>query len=269
MLATLKLPPWTLGERGFAGLNRVMSVFCYAAGGVVSLTIVVALILMMLIGYPMDRQIGPVKGGAHIAVSDIHINAIQRSDPACLARIQGTHDHDISTCMVDTQPTAADIASARKSMTSVMGRVYLFMPTLLWAIPMGTLAYGLFQAGACFAALGQRAYFAPKTVGYLRNFALAGLLFVVMFPMLPWLHGLVTHLIFSTDILLKQTLFKPPAGTAWAFSTPGAYTPPTVTAGGRNAFSEVLMAIYAFTVAILATVMSRASTLANDHAQII
>ncbi len=267
MLATLKLPPWTLGERGFAALSRVMSVFCYAAAGVVGLIIILALIIMMLIGHPMQKQIGTPKAGVHI--NSVLTNDFRRIDPACITRVTAAHGKDFTACLVRAAPSAVDTENTRHASESLTGRIYTFAPMVLWTIPMAVLTYGLCRAGRCFGRLARRAYFAPETVRALRDFAMAGLFFVVAFPLLPWIHGAITHFIFSTDIFLEHTIFKPAPGASWSFSMPLGYTPPVFAVGAQTSFSGVLTAIYAFTVAILAVVMSRASTLARDHAQII
>ena len=267
MLATLKLPPLTLSERGFTALSRVMSVFCYAAAGIVTLIIIVALIIMTLIGHPMEKQIGTAKAGVHIHSASV--NDFRRIAPACITRVTAAHGKDFTSCFVRATPTAADIEAARHTSESLTGRIYTFAPAVLWTIPMAALAYGLFQAGRCFARLARRAYFAPETVRALRNFAMAGLFFVVVFPLLPWIHGAVTQFIFSTDTFLRHTIFKPAPGVFFSFSMPLGYTPPVFAVNAQTSFSGVLTAVYAFTVAILAAVMSRASTLARDHAQII
>ncbi len=123
------------------------------------------------------------------------------------------------------------------------------------ALPLLALAYGLLEACRCFAAMAKGRFLARETVSRLTRFAIGGLLFVVLFPHAGAMAAAVNEgLGTALDVLTRQP--QPISRTThYDFTVTG--------------MSEWLNTIYALTLTVVALVMARASSIAEDHAQIV
>lgn len=131
----------------------------------------------------------------------------------------------------------------------------LSLSLFVGALPLLALSYGLLEASRCFGAMAKGRFLARATVSRLTRFAIGGLLFVVLFPHAGAMaaavsDGLATALDFLTHA--PQPIFR---STHFNFTVTGV--------------SEWLNAIYALTLTVVALVMARASSIAEDHAQIV
>ncbi len=190
----------SLKARGFSGLSRFMAIVC----------LITALILIIV--------------GASMGIG-LAILAFQPS--WAKEGIIGTLIHG---------PVHAESFATSDDLMIVLKKL---MGVLAGFIPAGILAYGLLQARQCFLQLSCGHYFTLRTISTLRNFALAGLLYVVLLLGLP----LLANILPST---LKGTFMI----------------------GNSTTCANLLTAIYAFTLAIIAALMTKASAIAEDNAQI-
>ena len=132
-----------------------------------------------------------------------------------------------------------------------------YVPALLGQLalqaPLVALAYGLFQASAGFVGVARGRSLTRRTTGRLVRFAVAGLSFV---------------------------LLEPHAGRIGAFVADGSrklislatgdrsYQVSFYTVGFENVTSLLTM-VYALALTIIALILVKASTIADDHAQIV
>lgn len=142
---------------------------------------------------------------------------------------------------------------AHSNAPTVKSYVSRLLGQLIVQAPLAALAYGLLQACACFAEIARGRLLAQRTVRRLIRFSLAGLIFV---------------------------LFAPQAGRLAGFVADGAYKMMSLIAGEKSfSFSSytthyigmhgMLSVVYAVTLTIIAVIMAKASTIADDHAQIV
>lgn len=121
--------------------------------------------------------------------------------------------------------------------------------------PLAALAYGLFEACACFVGLSRGRALARRTVDRLMRFSLAGLAFVLLSPCA----GLVAGWVFEGSRRLMDAVTN---DNKLLFSV-SHYT------ANYTGVSGLLTVIYAVTLTVIAVVMAKASTIADDHAQIV
>ncbi len=121
--------------------------------------------------------------------------------------------------------------------------------------PIWALIYGLSFACLCFFEIAKGRFLAKRTVGFLKHFAVGGVLFVVATP-------------FSGVIGRSVASF-----THWMLHGSATATSYTAFSGFdvrfSGGFNSVLVGIFAVTLTIIAGIMVKASTIADDHAQII
>ena len=256
----------SLKARGFSGLSSVMTIFSFAAAGIVILAAATILggALMLQKTEAFHQTYGSEKTNIAINATGTIVKWQGTGDPACIAEVKKNGGKDVSKCpLIQTQPTPADIAAAKKDATSFRSKVYFLLPTFIYLIPVLVLTFGLLQAGLCFMELAKGRHFAPATIRHLRNFAFAGLFFVVVSACVPLIYTLLANLIFSIDL----HIFTPKP--IKHFTMPAPYMPPSFAIGSRTNFAAFLIGIYAFTLAIIAALMTKASAIAEDNAQII
>ncbi|WP_291880206.1 hypothetical protein [Caulobacter sp.] len=121
--------------------------------------------------------------------------------------------------------------------------------------PLAALAYGLFQACACFVGFARGRLLARRTVDQLVRFALAGLGFVLLSPFAAKLGGLATD--------GSRKLMDIVTGDRSVLFSVSTYT------ASYAGVSNVLTVIYAVTLTLIALIMVKAAAIADDHAQIV
>lgn len=119
--------------------------------------------------------------------------------------------------------------------------------------PLAALAYGLFQASAGFVGVARGRPLARRTTGRFVRFALAGLGFVLLMPNIGRLAAFIAD--------GSHKLINMAAGTR-------AYQVSHYTATYGD-FTSLLTMVYALALTIIALILVKASTIADDHAQIV
>jgi len=123
------------------------------------------------------------------------------------------------------------------------------------ALPLLALSYGLLEASRCFGAMARGRFLARVTVSRLTRFAIGGLFFVVLFPHAGAMAAAVNQGLGTALDLLTHAPQPTSRSSQFNFKVTG--------------MSEWLNAIYALTLTVVALVMARASSIAEDHAQIV
>jgi hypothetical protein len=213
----------SLKAMGFSGLSGLMAAFTFlsAAAVMLSMCLFLSVGLFLYRADPIHKSWNYDRSAINIQTTGIVLKDQRSTDPACVAEVVRKGGSDVSKCpLVPTQPTGADVAAFKKSATSLTGKIYFFLPTLINIVPASVLSFGLFQAGLCFLQLSGGRYFAQQTIRNLRNFAFAGLFYVVITPCIPLIYALLANLISSINL----HFFTPKSVTS--FNLPGPYTPP-------------------------------------------
>ncbi|PZR35408.1 hypothetical protein [Caulobacter segnis] len=122
-------------------------------------------------------------------------------------------------------------------------------------LPLAVLAYGLLQACGCFFELARGRMLARRTVDGLVRFSMAGLTFVVLSPFAGGLAALVAD--------GARKVMDLATGDSSVFFSVSVFSASYAGATG------LLTVIYAVTLTVIAVVMVKASTIADDHAQIV
>lgn len=133
-------------------------------------------------------------------------------------------------------------------MSAMLGYAVLYAP-------LAALAYGLYQACACFVGLARGQLLARRTIDRLVRFSVAGLSFVLLAPHAGRIGGLVT------DGSRKVMDFV--TGDRTVLFSISVYN------ANYAGVNGLLTVIYAVTLTVIAVVMVKASTIADDHAQIV
>jgi len=257
---------WTeaLKARGLSGLSRFMAIFSFFAAAIVTITAITLFgaSFLVLRTEPLHQSWGSGKRGVEVNASGFAAADLKVTDSACVADVIRKGGNDTSGCPL-IPATPEQIAALKKASSSSLAKFYRLSSTWINLVPAAVLAFGLFQAGFCFSQLAAGKYFAPKTVRYLRNFAFAGLFFVVVSPLVPFIYTAVTNTISAINLHFFTS------GPGANISLPGPYSPPRFAVGSHTNFASFLTAIYAFTLAIIAALMTKASAIAEDNAQII
>lgn len=123
------------------------------------------------------------------------------------------------------------------------------------ALPLLALAYGLLEASRCFGAMAKGRFLARQTVARLTRFAVGGLVFVLLSPHAGAITGATYEGLGKAFDLLTHAAPGGSYSSHFKFTVTGA--------------SEWLNAIYALALTVVALVMARASSIAEDHAQIV
>lgn len=133
--------------------------------------------------------------------------------------------------------------------------VTISLALLVGALPLLALAYGLLEASRCFGAMAKGRFLARATVSRLTRFAVGGLFFVLLFPHAGAMAAAVNQGLGTALDLLTHAPQPISRSSQFNFKVTG--------------MSEWLNAIYALTLTVVALVMARASSIAEDHAQIV
>ncbi len=220
-----------LRSGGLRGVSGVMAAFCGVAA-----TLVFAFTLILFVGVGAAMISASKTGETAWRSGAINLEARSQRQPPC------------PTLQAACPPSGASNLPAREIAT-------LSLSLLVGALPLLALAYGLIEASRCFGAMAKGRFLARATVSRLTRFAIGGLLFVVLFPHAGAMAAAVSQgLATALDVLTHapQPIFR---STHFDFTVTGV--------------SEWLNAIYALTLTVVALVMARASSIAEDHAQIV
>lgn len=132
-----------------------------------------------------------------------------------------------------------------------------YVPAMLGQLalqaPLAALAYGLFQASAGFVGVARGQSLARCTTGRLVRFAVAGLSFVLLAPQAGRIGAFVAD--GSRKLISLATGDR-------------SYQVSVYTVGFENVTSLLTM-VYALALTIIAVILVKASTIADDHAQIV
>ncbi len=190
----------------------------------------------------------------------------QRLDMNCSELKKKLIDQDLSKCAWTPHTLSKDEVAARNRRLLTPENLFkASIRTVLWSIPVLILARGLLEASRCLNGLAAGRYFEVDTVTHLRNFATSGLLYVLLSPCMPILGNVILHAEEAIMQLYRERW--PPDEIHYFWPVPLDFSPDNF--GIAKTFSEFLVGLYALTLTIIATVMARASTIVEDHAEII
>lgn len=219
------------GERGLRGLSALMAAFCGFA------TLLTAVILISSVA---SAAIGASTG-----------RPVNWSLSSNGASTHGKFKFGATT----TCPTLPNSVCPPATKAP---RVENFAPLIAGMVgallPLAALVYGLSQACLCFLGMAKGRFLHRKTAARLNRFAFGGLLFVLGTPFSGAVGRLFAGLAHGMiDLVTGQKSF-------W-FSSGFGMT--------HSGVLGLLTAIYAVTLTVIAVVMVKASTIADDHAQIV
>jgi hypothetical protein len=215
---------------GLRGVSGFMAAFCGLAT-----VVVFVFTLVMFVGV----------GAAMISASRTGETTWRSSSITLQARSQS------QTCD-PSRPTACSPGPASLSEQLVAP---LALSLVVGALPLLALVYGLLEASRCFGAMAKGRFLARETVARLTRFAVGGLVFVVLSPHAGAMTGATYESLGRVFDLLTHAAPEGSYSSHFKFTVTGA--------------SEWLNAIYALTLTVVALVMARASSIAEDHAQIV
>lgn len=248
-----------LSKEGFAGASRVMAIFSLVAAAVI---VIYAIIMVFLGTISLNGQTLHWKSGA--AHADVQQTSQKQMDMNCPElKIKSS---DLTKCAWTNHVSTKQEVAAKARMSNSFGNwLNAFVRPALWSVPVFLLAAGLIEASRCLRGLAAGHYFEATTVQRLRNFAIAGLLYVVLTPCMPVVANLLSHILVDMEIQIIRTW---PPHESWSMNMPSSFTA-DADVGGLKDYSGLLIALYAFTLAMIAVVLARASRIITDHAEII
>lgn len=259
---------------GLSALTRLMSLVSVVAAVVVALYAVVTIVLgtMSLMSASWSWTIGEKANGSQVVHARMSVaqvvplpTAEKRLDMNC-PELRKKTGGDISKCSWSpVAPGPEEVAAASKAKQTAGNWFNAAIRPVFWSMPVFLLAMGLVEAARCLNGLAGGRYFTADTVTYLRNFAVAGLLYVLLTPAMPWLANIFCNAIAYVNTVIVQIW---PPRHPHIFSMP-TYFEANAVVGGVKVFSGFLICLYAFTLAVIATVMAKASVIVEDHAEII
>lgn len=217
---------------GLRSVSGVMAAFCGLAA-----VAVFAFALVMFGGVGAAMISAAKTGEAAWRSESITVQARSETSPPCPAPRQ-------TSCPPPSRSTmpARDIG-------------ILSAALIVGSLPSLALAYGLIEACRCFAAMAKGRFLARETVSRLTRFAVGGLVFVLLSPHA----GAIVSAVSEGTARALDLLTHAPQPTSYS-----SHVKFTV-----SGMSEWLNAIYALTLTVVALVMARASSIAEDHAQIV
>jgi hypothetical protein len=221
-----------LRTRGLRGVSLFMATFCGLATAVVF-----AFTIVLFVGVGAAMVSASKTGETAWRSGMVNLEAKSQRQPPC----PPAHQAACPPAPPANLP-AGEIAT-------------MSLALLVGALPLLALAYGLLEASRCFGAMAKGRFLARATVSRLTRFAIGGLLFVVLFPHAGAMAGAVNEGLGTALDLLRhapQPVFR---SSEFNFKVTGV--------------SEWLNAIYALSLTVIAVVMARASSIAEDHAQIV
>jgi hypothetical protein len=219
-----------LRTRGLRGVSLFMATFCSFATAVVF-----AFTIVLFVGV----------GAAMVSASKTGETAWRSETITVQARSES------QTCTPSRQ-TACQPGPASLSARLV---ALLALSLVVGALPLLALAYGLLEASRCFGAMAKGRFLARQTVARLTRFAIGGLIFVLLSPHAGAITGATYEGLGKAFDLLTH------AAPGGSYSSHFKFT--------VTGMSEWLNAIYALSLTVIAVVMARASSIAEDHAQIV
>lgn len=219
------------GGRWLRGVSGVMAVFCGLVAVTLTLMVVVMLASTAITGWTAQPRSWQVGEGAASVSGHFDQKALKSCRPG-----------EAALCPDPGPP------KIKAYVSSLLGYVVLHAP-------LAALAYGLFQACACFVGLAKGQLLARRTIDRLVRFSVAGLIFVLLAPQA----GRIAALVADGSRKLMD-LVTGDRSVLFSFSS---YS---VSYAGVNG---LLTMIYAVTLTVIAVVMVKASTIADDHAQIV
>ena len=249
-------------KSGLSMAARAMSLFSTAVAALVALCVVWA-ITVGTMSYLMPGQLSFTIGNPPQNKPTSIVK--KRLDNNC-PEIKNSTRQDPSQCTWTPRTLTPDeVAAKRKANLTPYNLIKSAIRTLCWSIPPILLAIGLLEAAKCLNGLASGQYFQASTVGHLRNFAIFGLLYVLLHPFTNLLGYIILNAIYSFQMFTWK--FWPPR-IPWAIFYPGPYV---LSADDRwmKFIFGLLIVHYAFTLTVIATVMAKASTIVEDHAEII
>lgn len=264
-----------LPQGGLSLVTRIMSIASVAAAAIVVLYAVFTIVLGTIasMSVPLNWSIGEAQPGPHgtksqfsnVAQVTSSMPVEKRLDMNC-PELKKKTGGDISKCdWLAHTPDANEIAAANKAKQTPGNWFNAAIRPVFWSVPVFLLAIGLVEAARCLNGLAGGRYFSAATVTHLRNFAICGLLYVLLTPCMPAVASLFCNaLIWINTLLVKHW----PPNHPFTFSLPTSFEADAFL-GGVKEFSGFLIGLYAFTLAVIASVMAKASAIVDDHAEII
>jgi len=250
-----------LSKEGFAGASRLMAIFSLIAAAVI---VIYAIIMVVLGTLGLNGQPLHWKAGSAYANVQFQPTSQKQLDMNC-PQIE-IKSGDLSKCAWTNHVSTQQEVEEKARMSNTFGNwLNAFIRPALWSVPVFLLAVGLIEASRCLRGLAAGRYFEATTVRRLRNFAIAGLLYVVLTPCMPVVANLLSHVLIDIEIQILRVW--PPHGS-WSMNMPSSFTA-DADVGGLKDFSGLLIALYAFTLAMIAVVMARASRIITDHSEIV
>ena len=189
-----------------------------------------------------------------------------RLDSNCPELLKKPKDQDLSKCAwTPHRLSKEELAERFKTNFTPENLFKASVRTLLWSIPILLLARGLLEASRCLNGLSAGRYFEVATVTHLRNFATSGLFYVLLSPCVPVIGNVILHV--QEAIMQFYWKLRPPGhGIHIFWPDPLDFSHENLGIG--KTFSGFLVSLYALTLTIIATVMARASTIVEDHAEV-
>jgi hypothetical protein len=259
---------------GLALLTRVMAVASLGAAGIVALYALVTILLgtISLMAVPWHWTIGENSTGKQVTYAQVSVSQVTTSpliekqlDTDC-PELKKATGGDISKCAwLPHTPSIEELGAASKAKQTVGNWFNAAIRPVFWSVPVFILVIGLIEAARCLNGLAAGRYFSAGTVAYLRNFAIAGLLYVLLTPCMPSLANGFCNAVVWVESLYIRAL---PPHHPYAISMP-SYFEANAVIGGVKKFSGFLIVLYAFTLVVIAIVMAKASAIIDDHAGII
>jgi hypothetical protein len=216
------------GERWLKVVSGAMAVFCGVVGLVLALMVVT-----MLAGVAITDW-NNKSGSWRIGSEGVASAGFERSV--------------VTSCRSGEEPLCAPSGPP-----TIKSYVSQLLGQLIVQAPLAALAYGLFQASACFVEIARGRMLARRTVHRLVRFSIAGLTFVVLAPQAGRIAGFVANGAYKLMSLIA-------GDKSFSFSS---FTTQYIGMHG------VLTVIYAVALTIIAVILVKASTIAEDHAQIV
>jgi hypothetical protein len=218
-----------VGQRWLRGVSGGMAVFC----GLVALLLSVFLVSMASGNAIMMMTGKPVNWSHTTPVGGAHGNFHTKSR-TCSGKPMKCRDNLKPIPAKEWAPLTAGYATS--------------------LIPTVALTYGLFQACLCFVGMARARFLHRQTVSRLMRFAAGGLVFVLGNPFSG-------HMGRAAAVAVDWGIRLVTQDRGWSFFSGF----PVKFAGLQGP----LMTIYAITLTVIAVVMVKASTIADDHAQIV
>jgi hypothetical protein len=249
-----KIPTWSqVAEGGLFSLNGAMALFCGLMAVLFGLFLAIFLVgsIIVQLGLAPDGNCS-WNWGKPGAATTAHAEARLTQTPATVTNTTcETINGGKLACKTATRPMRPEDVKP-DLVRDVLNWLYIPICT----VPLAALVFGLAQASACFVGLARGRYFERTTVRQLRNFALGGLIFMLVFPNV---NAIGDSIVGGVDMIVNAL---EPKGVSVHHAT------------GRTSFdiagfAAALPVIYALTLSVIAWVMAKAAAIAEDHAQIV